>query len=67
MLIIVIFIVVAVVWLWLAIAYGRAVGKFLWWFGKELVATPAAVSRDIRRLRGLPPKSNRTARHVGKT
>lgn len=64
MFIILIAVVIGVVWLWLAIAYGRIVVKFLWWFFRELAATPTAVSRDIRRLRGLPPKQSRKARRV---
>lgn len=61
----IIFIVVAllVVWLWFARLYVRIVGKFLWWFIKELIATPAAVSKDIRRLR-----AHAAARHgIGAT
>ena len=48
---IIIIVVLAVVWLWFARLYVRLAFKFLWWFLRELIATPAAIREDIRRIR----------------
>lgn len=60
MFIILIVVVLGIIWLWAALLYGKVAFKFLRWFIGELIATPAAVRRDIRRLRGLP-KQDRSA------
>lgn len=66
MFIILIAVVLGIIWLWAALLYGKVAFKVLRWFVRELIATPAAVARDIRRLRGLPPRQSRKAQRIAK-
>jgi hypothetical protein len=49
--IILIAVVLGTIWLWATLLYGKVAFKVLRWFVRELIATPAAVSKDIRRWR----------------
>lgn len=49
MFIILIAVILGIIWLWAALLYGQAVFKFLRWFIRELIATPATIRRDARR------------------
>lgn len=51
MFIILIAVVLGIIWLWAALLYGKVVFKFLRWFIRELIATPAAIRADIQRIR----------------